>query len=87
MTATRGVPFEKDLPYKGSDASCQDYPVAAKCDGYYKVPVNDARALETAIATTGRVSVTVGASSWTMYGGVFEGGRSASRGCDLDHGV
>jgi len=87
MTATRGVPLESDLPYKGSDASCQDYPVAAKCDGYYKVPVNDARALETAIATVGPVSVTV-AANWGMYGGgIFDGGCSASRGCTLDHGV
>jgi cathepsin L len=87
MTATRGVPLESDLPYKGRDASCTSYPVAAKCDGYYKVPENDALALETAIATVGPVSVTV-AANWGSYGGgVFEGGCSASRGCTLDHGV
>jgi len=87
MTAERGVPLESDYSYQGRDGTCQDYPVAAKCDGYYKVPENDASALETALATVGPVSVTVSAN-WGMYGGgVFEGGCSVSKGCTLNHGV
>lgn len=86
MTASLGVPLESDLPYKGRDASCTSYTAAAKCDGYYKVPVNDAKALETAIATHGPVSVTV-AANWGRYGGgVFEGGCTSTS-CSLDHGV
>jgi len=86
MTAERGVPLESDLPYKGYDQSCSSYPVAAKCDGYYKLPVNDAQALETAIATQGPVSVTV-AANWGRYGGgIFQGGCTSTS-CSLDHGV
>merc|ERR1712232_615765 len=86
MTAELGVPLETDLPYKGRDASCSSYTAAAICDGYYKVPENDAKALETAIATQGPVSVTV-AANWGRYGGgVFEGGCTATS-CSLDHGV
>jgi len=86
MTATRGVPLESDLPYKGRDATCTDYPVAAKCDGYFKVPENDAAALETAIAEHGPVSVTVAANWFAYGGGIYDGGCTATS-CSLDHGV
>merc|ERR1712032_189941 len=66
-TTKNTKPLESDLPYKGRDASCSSYTAAAICDGYYKVPENDAKALETAIATKGPVSVTV-AANWGMYG-------------------
>lgn len=86
LTRDMGVPLESDLPYKGRDATCGSYQAAVKATGYYKVPVNDAKALETAIATKGPVSVTV-AANWGMYGGgVFDGGCSAND-CVLDHGV
>merc|ERR1711907_550832 len=52
-----------------------------------KLPVNDADALETALATKGPISITVSAEPWMLYGGgTFTGCRGAS-GADLGHGV
>jgi len=86
LTATVGVPLEKDLPYQGRDAACASYPVAAKGDGYVKITENDANALETAIATQGPVSVTV-AANWGNYGGGVFSGACHGTSCTLDHGV
>jgi cathepsin L len=86
MTRDLGVPLESDLPYQGRDASCGSYQAAVKVDGYVKLPVNDAKALETAIATQGPVSVTV-AANWMMYGGGIFSGACTESSCDLDHGV
>jgi len=78
--------LESDLQYSGTDGDCVDYAVAATADGYYKIPENDATALETAIATVGPVSVSV-AANWGLYGGgIFEGGCTAND-CTIDHGV
>jgi len=86
LTTTMGMPLESDLPYKGRDQACSPYTAAAKATGYVKVPVNDADALETAIATKGPVSVTV-AASWGSYGGGVFSGACSSSNCPLDHGV
>merc|ERR1719197_1609393 len=79
------------MPYKGHDETCTTYTAAAKATGYVKNPVNDAAALETALATKGPMSVTVAASSWQLYGGgVFNRcSKSGLFGGDntLDHGV
>ena len=86
LTKTMGMPLESDLPYKGYDQACTSYESAVTATGYVKNPVNDADALETAIATKGPISITV-AANWGGYGGgVFSGGCNSVN-CDLDHGV
>jgi cathepsin L len=86
LTAQVGIPLEKDLPYKGRDASCGTYPEAVTCDGYHHLSPNDPDELETALATVGPVAVSV-AANWGMYGGgVYEGGCS-SNSCSIDHAV
>jgi cathepsin L len=90
MTVEKGLPLETDLPYKGRDAKCTSYKAAVKVTGYVKLPVNDADALETALATKGPISVTVAAGPWMLYGGGVFTGCSKSlfgSGSDLDHGV
>merc|ERR1712072_1267623 len=91
LTVTKGIALESDLPYQGSDASCPSYKAAVKATGYVKIPVNDADALETALATKGPVSVTVAAGPWQLYGGgVFSGCSRSIFGPahpTLDHGV
>merc|ERR1712147_217080 len=58
----------------GRDETCKEYKAAVKVSGYVKNPVNDAAALETAIATKGPMSVTVAAEPWQLYGGgIFKG--------------
>merc|ERR1712039_698174 len=55
--------------------------------GYVKLPANDAKALETAVAAKGPIAITAAAEPWMLYGGgVFEGCTGAS-GADLDHGI
>jgi len=86
LTAQVGIPLEKDLPYKGRDASCGSYPEAVTCDGYHHLSPNDPDELETALASVGPVAVSV-AANWGRYGGgVFEGGCS-SNSCSIDHAV
>jgi cathepsin L len=91
LTATAGIALESSLPYRGRDAACPAYTPAVKATGYVKNPTNDAKALETAIATKGPMSVTVAAASWQLYGGgMFKGcSRGGLFGGDntLDHGV
>jgi len=92
LSATKGIALESDLPYKMHDMTCTPYKAAVKATGYVKNPVNDAAALETAIATVGPMSVTVAADSWQLYGGgVFNHCSKKgifSRGDNtLDHGV
>jgi len=88
LTASAGIALESALPYKGRDEQCAPYTAAVKCTGYVKNPVNDAGALETAIATKGPMSVTVAAASWQMYGGgVFKGCSGFMGDNTLDHGV
>lgn len=88
LTAEKGIALESDIPYRGRDGQCPDYKAAVKVSGYVKNPVNDAAALETAIATVGPMSVTVAAEPWQLYGGgVFNGCTHSSIGADLDHGV
>mmetsp|Transcript_42836 Transcript_42836/g.77838 ORF Transcript_42836/g.77838 Transcript_42836/m.77838 type:complete len:364 (-) Transcript_42836:189-1280(-) len=89
LTVEKGVPLESTLPYKAKDATCSKYKAVVKADGYVKLPVNDAKALETAVATKGPIAVTVAAMQWQLYGGgLFSGcSKSPSTGADLDHGV
>jgi len=90
LTAEKGVPLETDLPYRGRDQKCPSYQAAVKVASYVKLPVNNADALETALATKGPISVTVAAGPWMLYGGGIFTGCSKSpfgSGADLDHGV
>mmetsp|Transcript_11130 Transcript_11130/g.25233 ORF Transcript_11130/g.25233 Transcript_11130/m.25233 type:complete len:365 (+) Transcript_11130:82-1176(+) len=89
LTVDKGVPLESSLPYKARDGTCTKYQAVVKADGYVKLPVNDAKALETAVATKGPIAVTVAAEQWQLYGGgLFSGcSKSPSMGADLDHGV
>jgi len=86
LTAKVGIPLEKDLPYRGRDATCGSYPEAVTCDGYHHLAPNDADELETALATAGPVAVSV-AANWGRYGGgIYSGGCSANS-CSIDHAV
>jgi cathepsin L len=90
LTAQTGIALESDLPYAGRDETCKTYKAAVKVDGYVKNPTNDAKALETAVATKGPQAITVAAGSWQFYGGgVFHGCSKGFLGPDatLDHGV
>jgi cathepsin L len=87
LTRDQGIALESDLPYKGRDATCATYTAAVKVSGYVKNPVNDAAALETAVATKGPQSITVAAEPWMSYGGGIFNGCTGSLGADLDHGV
>lgn len=87
LSAQTGIASESDLPYRGRDQTCTSYKAAVKITGYVKNPVNDADALETAVATKGPQSVTVAAEPWQMYGGGVFNGCTGSSGSDLDHGV
>ena len=89
LTVTKGIALESDIPYRGRDESCEEYKAAVKVSGYVKNPVNDAAALETAIATKGPMSVTVAAEPWQLYGGgIFKGCSSGFvKDNTLDHGV
>lgn len=83
-SATKGMPLESDLPYKGRDAPCAPYKAAVKNSGYTKLPENDVDALETAVATIGPMAVNV-AANWMSYGGGIYSGGCSSNNCVLDH--
>jgi cathepsin L len=87
LTAQTGIALESDLPYAGRDQTCRTYTAAVKVTGYVKNPVNDAAALETAVATKGPQAITVAAEPWQMYGGGIFKGCTGSSGSSLDHGV
>jgi len=87
MTAQTGIALESDLPYRATDETCTSYKAAVKVSGYVKNPVNDAKALETALATKGPQSITVAAGQWSSYGGGIFNGCVGSAGSELDHGV
>lgn len=89
MTVQTGIALESTLPYAGRDEKCTAYKAAVKVTGYVKNPVNDAAALETAVAQKGPQSITVAASSWQLYGGgIFKGCSRKFFGNNvLDHGV
>eukprot|EP00929_Paragymnodinium_shiwhaense_P002714 TRINITY_DN102_c0_g2_i1.p1 TRINITY_DN102_c0_g2~~TRINITY_DN102_c0_g2_i1.p1 ORF type:complete len:358 (+),score=68.82 TRINITY_DN102_c0_g2_i1:105-1178(+) len=82
-----GLPLETALPYQGHDGKCSSYKPAAKNHGYVKLPANDAKALETALATKGPIAISVAASQWMMYGGGVFAGCTGSQGADLNHAV
>jgi cathepsin L len=89
QSAIAGMPLESTLPYSGRDGQCGTYKAAVKVTGYVKNPVNDAAALETAVAQKGPMAITVAAEPWQMYGGgLFKGCSSGLFGSNtLDHGV
>jgi len=93
MTRDSGIALEADLPYRGRDEKCAAYKAAVKVTGYVKNPVNDAKALETAVATKGPQAITVAAEPWQLYGGgIFSGCNKPGLfhrkpNIDLDHGV
>lgn len=87
MSASLGLPLEEDLPYKGHDESCKPYNAAVKNTGFVKLPVNDAKAFDTALATKGPLAITVAAEPWMSYGGGIFDGCTGAGGADLDHGV
>ena len=92
LTVQKGLALESDVPYKGRDETCTKYTAAVKATGYVKNPVNDYKALETALATVGPQSITVAAASWQLYGGgtfnrCSKGGIFGHGDNTLDHGV
>jgi len=87
MTAQTGIALESDMPYAGRDEACKSYKAAVKVTGYVKNPVNDAAALETAVATKGPQAITVAAEPWQFYGGGVFAGCIGASGSTLDHGV
>lgn len=89
LTTQTGIALASDLPYAGRDGTCSPYKPAVKVTGYVKNPVNDAAALETALAQKGPISITIAASSWQLYGGgIFKGCSRRWFGNNvLDHGV
>jgi len=87
LTRDSGIALESDLPYLGSDGKCSTYRAAVVVSGYVKNPVNNAMALETAVATKGPQAITVAAEPWQSYGGGIFSGCTGSSGSTLDHGV
>jgi cathepsin L len=87
LTRDTGIALESDLEYRGVDGACTAYKPAVKISGYVKNPVNNAFALETAVATKGPQSITVAAQPWFSYGGGIFDGCSSSGDSTLDHGV
>jgi cathepsin L len=86
-----GITSDSEVNDTGKDDFCSEFTGLVKADGYVKNPVNDAAALEIAVATKGPQSVVVAAGSWQFYGGgIFSGcsrGLFSSPELDLDHGV
>jgi len=82
-----GLPLEADLPYQGMDGTCKPYKAAVKNSGFVKLPANDAKALETAVATKGPIAITAAAEPWMLYGGGVFSGCTGDSGADLDHGI
>merc|ERR1712232_283943 len=66
LTAQTGIALESSLPYAGRDETCSTYKAAVKVSGYVKNPVNDAKALETAVATKGPQAITVAAEVFSV---------------------
>lgn len=87
LSISKGIALESKLPYKGRDEKCSKYPAAVKATSYERLPVNDAKALEAALASKGPVSVTVAADAWQLYGGGIFDGCSKQSATILDHGV
>ena len=55
-----------------SDGFCKSYTAAAKVNGYTNLQAFSASALETALANTGPVAVSVAAGCWQLYrGGIY----------------
>lgn len=86
-TVSKGIALASDYAYTARDSPCQDYNPAVKVGGYVTLPANDADALATALATVGPISVSVGASQFSLYGGGIFNGCSGSTGATINHAV
>jgi len=90
---TTGLYQEFQYPYvsyNGVDQKCYTptgtAPAVEKISGYTVLPTNDYKALLTAVATVGPVTISVDASAWSSYaGGVFNGCNQTNP--DIDHAV
>merc|ERR1739845_301449 len=69
------------------DGPCKPYKAAVKNTGYVKLPANDAKAMEAAVASKGPIAITAAAEPWMLYGGGVFSGCTGASGADLDHGV
>ncbi|PKI48051.1 hypothetical protein CRG98_031568 [Punica granatum] len=83
-----GIDSEEDYPYKGYDATCDQYRKNAKVvtiNGYEDVPENDEKSLQKAVANQPvSVAIEAGGRAFQFYdSGVFTG----TCGTALDHGV
>merc|ERR1712216_342229 len=57
MSESLGLPLETQLPYQASNGNCTNFQAVVKNEGFEMLPVNDAEALETALATKGPIAV------------------------------
>merc|ERR1712226_1142811 len=88
MSASLGLPLETELPYQASDGICKDdFKAVVKNEGFETLPINDAEALETALATKGPMVVTVAANQWSLYGGGVFTNCTGEDGAILNHAV
>lgn len=83
-----GIDSEEDYPYKAYDSKCDQYRKNARVvtiDSYEDVPVNDEKALQTAVANQPvAVAIEGGGRAFQLYdSGIFTGACGTS----LDHGV
>ncbi|KAK9884585.1 hypothetical protein WA026_007426 [Henosepilachna vigintioctopunctata] len=79
-------------PYEAQDGQCRFKPeaVEAICTGYVELPAGDEKALETAVATVGPVSVAIDASqrAFQFYReGVYFDPTCKNKQEDMNHGV
>jgi len=84
--ANNGIALDKDYPYTATNGKCDEtIPKAAKVTGYIKTIENNYTDVIYALAS-GPLSVTVDASTWSLYSsGIFNG--CSFKNIDLDHGV
>jgi len=88
----KGIDTETAYPYKAEDEQCvyQAKSVGAKVTGYTDVKSGDETSLQSAVATTGPISVAIDASSFTFQfysTGVYDDKQCGNQPGNLDHGV
>jgi len=85
--ATNGIATEANWPYTATNGKCNEaIPKAAKISGYVKNIENNYTSLLNSLGLMGPQSVTVDASTWSLYSsGIFNG--CSMKSIDLDHGV
>ncbi|XP_028675291.1 procathepsin L-like [Erpetoichthys calabaricus] len=85
-----GVDTEESYPYEARDGACRFNPntIGATCSGYVAIPSGNEKALQTAVATVGPVSVAIDAGhiSFQFYmSGIYNEPQCSSE--NLDHAV